>query len=144
MFTKKENQDLKREFWIDFAKKYPRKWLLYDTKIKDFSFKFFVDNTKAQVQIAIENRSDDKRFAYFEKLESLKNILETEYIPDLVFQKNHTLENGKNISLIWIEKLNISVSNRKYWDGIFDFFNQKMDLFEQFYSEYDEIIKNID
>lgn len=144
MFTKQENQDLKREFWIDFAKKYPRKWLLYDTKIKDLSFKFFVDNTKAQVQIAIEHRSDDKRFSYFDQFLSLKNILEKEFISDLVFQKNLTLENGKTISLIWVEKLNISVSNRKYWDEIFDFFNQKMDLFEQFYFEYDEVIKNID
>ncbi len=144
MFSKLENQNLKREFWINFAQRYPRKWLLYDTKIKDFSFKFFVDNTKAQVQIAIEHRNDEKRFAYFEQLLSLKNILETEFILDLVFQKSHTLENGKNISLIWVEKLNISVSNRKYWDEIFDFFNQKMTALELFYLEYDEFIKDID
>ena len=49
MYSKEEAQRLKREFWIAFAEKYPRKWLLYDTKIKDFSFKFFVDNKKAQV-----------------------------------------------------------------------------------------------
>jgi hypothetical protein len=43
---------------------------LYDTKIKDFSFKFYVDN-KAQVLIDIE-RNNDTRNAYFDKLEALK------------------------------------------------------------------------
>jgi hypothetical protein len=31
--------------------------VLYDTKIKDFSFKFYVDNKKAQVLIDIEPRT---------------------------------------------------------------------------------------
>ena len=144
MFSKEENQKLKREFWITFAEKYPRKWMLYDTKIKDFSFKFYVDNKKAQVLIDIEPRNDDKRIAYFEKLESLKNILEEEFIKDLVFEKDFILENGKTVSRIWIEKLGVSVSNRNYWDEIFDFYNEKMNAIELFYSEYDEFIKDIE
>lgn len=143
MYSKEEAQRLKREFWIDFAVKYPRKWVLYDTKIKDFSFKFYVDNKKAQVLIDIEHRSDDKRIAYFEKLESLKNILEEEFVKDLVFEKNFVLENGKSISRIWIEKLDVSVSNRKYWDSIFAFFNEKMNALENFYKEYDDYIQDI-
>jgi hypothetical protein len=79
MYSKEENQRLKREFWVSFANKYPRKWILYNTKIKDFSFKFYVENTKAQVQIDIETRNDIKRIQYFEKLESLKNILAVSY-----------------------------------------------------------------
>jgi len=144
MYSKEENQRLKREFWVSFANKYPRKWILYNTKIKDFSFKFYVENTKAQVQIDIETRNDIKRIQYFEKLESLKNILEEEFISDLVFEKNFNLENGKTISKIWVEKLNVSVSNPKYWDEIFDFFNDKMNALELFYLEYDDYIKDIE
>lgn len=143
MYSKVETQRLKQEFWIAFAEKYPRKWLLYDTKIKDFSLKFFVENTKAQVYIAIENKNDTKRIAYFEKLESLKNILEDEFIKDLIFERNFTLENGKIISKIWVEKLDVSVSNRKYWDEIFIFFNEKMDALELFYLEYDDYIRDL-
>jgi Domain of unknown function (DUF4268) len=144
MYSKEETQKLKQEFWIAFAEKYPKKWVLYDTKIKDFSFKFYVDNKKAQVLIDIENRNDEKRNAYFEKLESLKNILDSEFIKDLVFEKNFTLESGKNISRIWVEKLDIGFSNRNYWDAIFDFFNEKMNAFERFYFEYDDYIKDIE
>jgi hypothetical protein len=144
MYSKEETQKLKREFWVTFADKYPRKWVLYDTKIKDFSFKFYVDNKKALVLIDIEHRSDEKRIAYFEKIEALKNILEEEFIKDLVFEKEFILENGKTISRIWVEKLEVSVSNRKYWDEIFDFYNEKMNSLELFYKEYDDFIKDID
>ena len=143
MYSREETQRLKRDFWIAFAEKYPRKWVLYDTKIKDFSFKFYVDNKKAQVLIDIEPRNEDNRIAYFEKLEALKNILEEEFIKDLVFEKNFVFENGKTISRIWVEKLGISVSNKQYWDEIFDFLNEKMHTLELFFLEYDEFIKAI-
>jgi hypothetical protein len=143
MYSREETQRLKREFWIAFSEKYPRKWVLYDTKIKDFSFKFYVDNKKAKVLIDIEPRNKDNRIAYFEKLEALKNILEEEFIKDLVFEKNFVLENGKTISRIWVEKLGISVSNKQYWDEIFDFLNEKMHALEMFFLEYDEFIKAI-
>lgn len=144
MYSREETQKLKREFWVTFADKYPRKWTLYDTKIKDFSFKFFVDNKKAQVLIDIEHRNDEKRIAYFEKLEALKNILEEEFIKDLVFEKEYILENGKAISRIWVEKEGVGFSNRKHWDSIFDFYNEKMSALEMFYMEYDAFIKDIE
>jgi len=144
MYSKEETQKLKREFWVDFAEKHPRKWVLYDTKIKDFSFKFYVDNKKAQVLIAIEDRSDEKRNIYFEKLESLKSILEDDFVKDLVFEKNFVLENGKTISRIWVEKGNVSVSNRKHWNEIFDFFNEKMHAVEMFYLEYGDYIRDLE
>ena len=143
MYSKAETQKLKHDFFIAFAEKYPRKWILYDTKIKDFSFKFYVDNKKAMVMIDIEPKDLEKRIAYFEKLESLKNILEEEFISDLVYEKNLTLESGKTISRVFIIKTGISVSNPATWDDIFDFFAEKMEAFERFYLEYDEYIKDI-
>ncbi len=144
MYSKQESQQIKREFWIAFAEKYPRKWMLYDTKIKDFSFKFYVDNKKALVLIDIEPRDNDKRLAYFEKLDALKNILEEEFIQDLIFERDYTLESGKTISRIWVEKTGVGFSNRNHWDAIFDFFFEKMNALELFYMEYDEFIKDIE
>ncbi len=143
MYSKQENQQLKQEFWVAFANEYPRKWILHDTKIKDLSFKFFVDNTKAQVMVDIEHRNEDKRIAYYEKFESFKNILAADYIGNLVYNKNFALDNGKIISRIWVEKLNISVSNRNYWNEIFDFFNENMNNLEMFFLEYETVIKDI-
>lgn len=144
MFSKEETQRLKHEFWIAFAEAYPRKWLLYDTKIKDFAFKFFVDNKKAQVSIDIENRNEDLRKIYYEKIESLKTILEEDYIQDLVFERNYYLENGKTISRIWVEQTGVSVSNRNSWKDIFDFFNEKMSALEYFFYEYQDYIRDLE
>lgn len=144
MYSKEETQRLKREFWVAFAEKYPRKWVLYDTKIKDFSFKFYVDNKKAQVLIDIEPRSNEKRIAYFEKLEALKSILEDEFVKDLVYERDYTLESGKTISRIWVELTGVGVSNRNNWDAIFSFYFEKMNALELFFQEYDEFIKAIE
>ena len=144
MYSREETQKLKREFWIAFAEKYPRKWLLYDTKIKDFSFKFYVDNRKAQVLIDIEPRSEQKRLVYFEKLEALKSILQDEFLPDAVFESSYFLDNGKVISRVWVEKTVVTVSNRNDWNVIFDFFNDKMAKFELFFYEYGDFIKDVE
>lgn len=144
MFSKAEAQKMKKEFWIAFAENYPRKWLLYNTKIKDVTFKFYVDNKKASVILDIEPKEDEKRKIYFEKIESLKTILIEDYLPEALFEKDFYLESGKTISRIWAEKTGISLYNRASWGAIFHFFNEKMDLFERFFYEYEDYIRDLD
>ncbi|UOK42388.1 MULTISPECIES: DUF4268 domain-containing protein [Flavobacterium] len=144
MFSKEEAQQIKKEFWTAFAEAYPRKWLLYDTKIKDFTFKFHIDNKKAQVLIDIEPKDEEKRKIYYEKIESLKTILLEEYLEDAIFERNFYLENGKCISKIWVEKTAISLYNKATWDEIFDFFYEKMDSFERFFYEYEDYIRDLE
>lgn len=144
MFSKEEAQQIKKEFWTAFAEAYPRKWLLYDTKIKDFTFKFHVDNKKAQVLIDIEPKDEEKRKIYYEKIESLKTILLEEYLEDAIFERNFYLETGKCISKIWVEKTGISLFNKASWDEIFGFFNEKMDAFERFFYEYEDYIRDLE
>ncbi|WP_294824123.1 DUF4268 domain-containing protein [uncultured Flavobacterium sp.] len=144
MFSKAEAQKMKKEFWTAFAEAYPRKWLLYDTKIKDVTFKFFVDNKKAQVMLDIEPREDDKRIIYFEKMESLKNILQDEFLPEAVFERDFYLDNGKTISRVWVELNGISLYNMASWAVIFRFFSISMDAFERFFYEYEDYLRDLD
>jgi len=144
MYSKEESLKIKKEFWIQFATAYPRKWLLYDTKIKDVTFKFYVDNKKAQVFFDIEPKEEEKRKIYFEKIESLKTILVEEYLPDAIFERNFYLENGKIISRIWLEKLNVSLNKTSNWNEIFDFFSETMSQFELFFYEYQDYIKDLE
>lgn len=144
MYSKEETQQLKREFWIAFANAYPKKYILYDTKIKDVSFKFYIDNKKAKVQLDIEPKEKEKRKIYFEKIESLKSILLDNHLPEAIFERNCYLENGKIISRIWVEKNGLSMNNRNNWDAIFDFFDEKMTAFEYFFYEYQDYIKDLE
>jgi hypothetical protein len=144
MYSKEDSQKIKKEFWIEFAEKYPKKWILYNTKIKDVSFKFYIDNKKAQVQLDIEPKDQLKRKIYFEKIQSLQNILKTEYLPDIFIEKDIYLENGKIISRIWVEKINVSINNKNSWHVVYHFFNEKMMAFEFFFYEYQEYIMDLE
>jgi hypothetical protein len=144
MYSKKEALFIKKEFWVAFASVYPRKWLLYDTKIKDVTFKFYVDNKKAQVLLDIEPKDEELRKIYFEKIESLKSILLEDYLSEAIFERNFYLENGKVISRIWIDKTNVSLNNKNTWGDIFRFFNETMDAFERFFYEYEDYIKDLE
>ncbi|NBU80898.1 MAG: DUF4268 domain-containing protein [Flavobacteriaceae bacterium] len=144
MYSKKEGLLIKKEFWTAFASAYPKKWLLYDTKIKDVSFKFYIDNKKAQVLLDIETKEEEKRKIYFEKIESLKTILHEDYLPEAILERNFYLENGKIISRIWIEKSGVSLNNKNDWKTIFDFFSETMIQFELFYFEHKDYIKDLE
>ncbi|MFC6267932.1 DUF4268 domain-containing protein [Frigoriflavimonas asaccharolytica] len=142
MFTKKEAQLLTTEFWTVFGKSFPRKWILYDTKIKDFSFKFTADSKKAIVSLDIEMKDENLRLLYLEKLTSLENFL-IENIGEFEVEENFYLENGKCISRIWVEKSEVSVFNKNTWREIFEFFVEKMGGFEMVFLEFEDYIKDV-
>lgn len=144
MYSKEEALHMKKAFWTAFAEAYPRKWLLYNTKIKDFSFKFYIDNKKAQVLLEIEPKDDEKRIIYFEKVESLKTVLIDDFIEDAIFERHFYLDNGKEVSRIWVEKEGVSINNKNTWQEIFDFFYEKMDAFERFFYEYEDYLKDLE
>jgi hypothetical protein len=144
MFSKEESLFIKKEFWVQFAEVYPRKWLLYNTKIKDVSFKFYIDNKKAQVSLDIEPKEEEKRKIYFEKIESLQTILLEDYLPEAILERNYYLDTGKAISKIWVEKLGVSLNNKNTWSEIFDFFNETMSQFEVFFYEYQDYINDLE
>ena len=142
MFTKQEAQQLRKEFWITFGKSFPRKWVFYDTKIKDFSFKFNADPKKAEVSLDIEMNDELFRNAYYEKIWSLENMLQEE-VGDFQKEELYTLENGKIIARIWVTKENVSIYNKNTWREIFEFFVEKMEGFERFYEDYQDFIKDV-
>ncbi len=144
MYSKEQTRELKNIFWTRFSEAYPKKWLLHKTKIKDFSFKFYTDNKKIEVMLAIECKDDHLRKIYFQKIESLQSLLRDEYLPEVLFDEFHQQENGKIISKVWVEKVGLSFHDEKDWDKIFDYFNQKMELFEAFYYEYEDYIKDLE
>lgn len=144
MYSKADAQLIKKEFWSTFGNEYPRKWLLYNTKIKDVTFKFNVDNKKAYVMLDIEPKDENKRTIYFEKVESLKDILLEEFLPDAIFERDFYLETGKVISRIWVELTDVSLNRKTDWENIFNFFYDSMDAFERFFYEHEDYIKDLE
>lgn len=140
MFSKEESRKIRQEFWTSFGKSFPRKWLLYNTKIKGLSFKFYFDTKKAFVALDLEDDLEN-RVNCWEKLLSLKKILQNEYLPEAIFEEIFYLDNGKEISRIYIPlEQKVSIHNKGTWRATMEFFNEKMRLFEDFFEEYRDII----
>lgn len=140
MFSKEESRQLRHEFWISFGKSFPRKWILYDTKIKGFSFKFHFDAKSALVALDLEDDLEN-RIKYWDKLQSLQSILKEEYLPEAIFEETYYLENKKEISRIYVPlKQNVSIHNKNSWREVMEFFNQKMSLFESFFEDYKDVL----
>ncbi|MFS4469416.1 DUF4268 domain-containing protein [Maribacter sp. 2210JD10-5] len=139
MFNKEESRKLREEFWIAFGKSYPKKWILYKTKIKGLSFKFYFGLKAARVSLDIEGELE-QRIHLWEKLISLKSILLDEYLANAIFEEYYILENKKEISRIYVEKLEVSIHNKNTWRDTMAFFKVHMKLFEAFFLEYRDIL----
>lgn len=141
MFSKEESKKLRQDFWIAFGKSYPRKWILYNTKIKGLALKFHFDVKKAMVSLDVETDNLERRIALWEKLQALKSILQSgEYLPEAILEDIFILQTGKEISRVYIQKFGVSIHNRDTWQETTAFLNDNMVKFEGFFKEYREII----
>lgn len=141
MFSKDESRKLREEFWISYGKSFPRKWILYDTKIKGVSFKFHFDTSNAMVVLDLEDDLET-RINVWEKLQSLKTILLDDFLPNAIFKEEYLLENGKEISRIYVAiNQKVSIHNKNSWRDVMLFFNEKMAAFEAFFIEYRDFIE---
>lgn len=138
MFSKEESRKIRQEFWTSFGKSFPRKWLLYNTKIKGFSFKFHFDTKTALVALDIETDLEN-RIRLWEKLIAFRSILKSEFLPEVIFEEAYVLENGKEISRVYV-KLDdkVSIHNKNTWSNTMTFFNETMIKFETFFEAYKE------
>lgn len=144
MFSKEEAAKIRKEFWTSFGKSFPKKWILYNTKIKGVAFKFVADRKKAMVCLDFEHSDEVANELYFDQLLSLKTILTSDYLPNAIFDDSYYLENGKQIKRVYVQ-LNekFSIHNKNTWRTCYEFFYEKMAAFEHFYYEYETFIKNI-
>jgi|TARA_R100000789_G_scaffold87157_1_gene83568 hypothetical protein len=141
MFSKEEAARLRKEFWTSFGKSFPRKWLLYNTKVKGFAFKFVADRKKAMVCLDIEHPEEIANELLFDQMISLKTLLENE-IPNIIFDDSFELESGKIIHRIYVPfEQKFSIYNKNTWRECYEFFVENMSKMELFFYEYEDFIK---
>ncbi len=141
MYSREEARQVRQDFWTLFGKRYDRKWLSYNTGIKDLNLKFDFEDRRAIVALDLEHDDEIFRQYYFEKLESLKSILQEEVSGDIVFDPDYQLANGKTISRIYILKENVKFQRKTDWPEVYEFFYKYMDRLERVYLEYRDFIE---
>ncbi len=150
MYSKEQSKQLREEFWSQFKtlsirrrkpKGLPGDWLLTNTGVKALNLRFHVDREVAQVGIDVETRNMDKRIELFEKLESVKKVLEQAMKSPMVWELEYIRENGKSVSRIYIQKEKVDIYDEKTWPSAHQFMYDNMMKLEAFYREYRDYFK---
>lgn len=150
MFSKEEAKELREEFWDQFKrmssgrrprKKLPGNWMLAQTGIKALNLRFHVDREVALVGIDLETRNMDKKIELYEKLESLKKLLEEAMESPLVWELEYIRENGKSVSRIYLQMEGVDIYNRDTWTEAHKFMFANMMKLEAFFLEYRDFLK---
>jgi hypothetical protein len=150
MYTKEESKALREEFWNTFnalskmkrlRKKLPGEWVLTQTGVKALNLRFHVDRKVAQVGIDLETRNMDRRFELYEKLESVKKVMEEAMNEPLIWELEYIRENGKSVSRIYLQMDGVDIYNKETWQAGHQFMFDRMSKLEAFYLEYRDFFK---
>ncbi len=150
MYSKEEAKALRIKFWNSFEKfsKKKRKklgksaqWMLQKTGIKGFDLKFDTLNDSIQVGFEIASKGLQRQIKYYEKMQSLKTLLDETFNHQLIWNDHYITKNDKEVFRIYVEKENLRLFNESDWDQIFEFFFKQMVKFEDWFLEYRDIIK---
>jgi len=150
MYSKEEAKSIREQFWDRFKtlstrkrtrEKLPGNWILTRTGIKALNLRFHVDRKVAQVGIDLETRNMDKRLELYEKLESVKKVLEETMQGPMHWDIEYIRENGKSVSRIYVERDGIDIYNRETWEDAHRFMYQQMMRLEKFFHEYRDYLK---
>ena len=150
MFSKEEAKAHREEFWDTFKKMSARRrsslglpgnWILTQTGIRALNLKFHVDRKVAQVGIDLETRNMDKRIELYEKLESLKKLLEESMGSPMKWELDYIRENGKSVSRIYVQEDDVDIYQRDTWSRAHQFMYDRMLKLESFFNEYRDYLR---
>ncbi|MDA9331654.1 DUF4268 domain-containing protein [Flavobacteriaceae bacterium] len=141
MYSKVEVKALRQLFWTSFGKSFPRKWTLYNTKIKGLEFKFHFDKKSAMVCLDIDN-TIERRLELWEKIQSLQAVLLENYLPNALFEEIYYIDQDKDISRVFVLLEGVSINNKNTWQQTMEFLSLSMNQFESFFEDYNSVLED--
>ncbi len=143
MYSREESKNLRETFWISFGKSFPRKWILYRTKVKGLVLRFYFDVRKAVVSLEVDTYDLNRRMVLWETLLALRPILVTEYLPEAQFQDTYCPEPEKEVSRVFVEMHGVSIHNKDSWGATMIFLDRNMVRLEDFFREYQGLFSEV-
>ena len=141
MYSKVEVKALRQLFWTSFGKSFPRKWTLYNTKIKGLEFKFHFDKKSAMVCLDIDD-TIERRLELWEKIQSLQAVLLENYLPNALFEEIYYIDQDKDISRVFVLLEGVSINNKNTWQQTMEFLSLSMHQFESFFEDYNSVLED--
>ena len=141
MYSKVEVKALRQLFWTSFGKSFPRKWTLYNTKIKGLECKFHFDKKSAMVCLDIDD-TIERRLELWEKIQSLQAVLLENYLPNALFEEIYYIDQDKDISRVFVLLEGVSINNKNTWQQTMEFLSLSMNQFESFFEDYNSVLED--
>ena len=141
MYSKVEVKALRQLFWTSFGKSFPRKWTLYNTKIKGLEFKFHFDKKSAMVCLDIDD-TIERRLELWEKILSLQAVLLENYLPNALFEEIYYIDQDKDISRVFVLLEGVSINNKNTWQQTMEFLSLSMNQFESFFEDFNSVLED--
>lgn len=150
MYTKDEIKQIRVEFWDGFQKYSspkrrksgkPKKWMMQNTGIKAVDLKFHIDLKLASVGIDVVSKSLDKKVAYWNQLLGLKNLLQSEFEQEFIWNDMFVLESGKEIIRVAMILEEVSILKKETWPQVYAFFYENMMKLEDWLETYKDVLR---
>jgi hypothetical protein len=143
MYSKQEAVTLKQGFWTAFGQYMSPvqsadgekiAWINYKTGEKAIAFKMNADTKEATIAIEIRHKSEQVRHLYFERLESLKELLHQYLGEEWIWLKDAYDEWEKPLSLVYYELTDVNILDKADWPAVISFFKPRMIALDEFWS----------
>jgi len=150
MYSKEEIKNIKKAFWDGFISysspkrrklRKPKKWVMQNTGIKALDLKFHIDNKRASVSIDIVSKSLENKVAYWNKLMSLRSIINQSFNQEVIWDDMFVLESGKEIIRVGVYLNNVNILDKTCQEKVYPFFFENMIILEDWLEEYVDIVK---
>jgi len=151
MYSKDESIQIKKEFWTTFgvfsqkkrmASGFDKKWISHNTGINCLNLKFDFEKKLALVGIEINTTNTKEEENYYNRLLSLKTILNSGFNKIPIWEPDFELSSGKFVVKIYHSLENVNIHDKSCWGNVFNFFYDYMLLYEFFYIECEDVIKD--
>lgn len=119
-----------------------RKWITYNTGIKDIVLKFDVTREFARTMLLVEHRNENKRFDIFVRIKDYEMLYEEYLGDDWIWDEQLKTDSGKEVCAIYKQIDNVNIYNKNDWTRIFDFLGSEMIKLESAFIEFKPLIKD--
>jgi hypothetical protein len=152
MYSKAHVKELTSLFWTSFGKymgkhtpQYQKntKWVNYRTGVKSVYLRLRADKKSCEIAIEIQNPEDSVRQLFYEQFLELKKVFEST-AGEWIWEPKYFNEFGHEISKIYLQKSDVHLYIQDTWKDMFQFYEQHIVDFDEFWSEFNEILKQLE
>ncbi len=120
------------------------KWLNYSTNVKPIYIRLNTTHQFAAVNIDIQSRDKEIQTIFYDQFKEIKKPFESILGNDWEWNEDIINEVGTSCSRISKEIANVNIYEKISWPLIFDFFKKNLLGFDQFWTEFNELFKQLD